>query len=312
MISVLIATRNRRKKLRQCVLSIEQSTLNKPFEIVIIDQSSTNDADFFKTLSIPVRYYHRASKGKARAINFGLQKVRGKVVAFTDDDCVVRKDWLLSIDKFFSDKRNASISAVFGQTIAHKPERVNKKLCCPAIFKSNSCYSIFNPYMQHYKILGLGNNMAVKMDVFKKTGLFKNWLGVGSIVGAGGIESEFIFRMLINKLKISHCTNIVVFHDRWINKKEWVVLESRYSCGLMAFYFYYVVTDFKMIRLIGDRIYSNVHFINLIFSCKRWKFWLCLLESSYCIRKDLIEAKHMIRGGIIGCLFFIKDRLTKL
>jgi glycosyltransferase involved in cell wall biosynthesis len=95
LVSVVIATRNRPEDLERCLPSILANHHND-FELVIVDQSVDGATrEVVARFDDPrIRYVHQDAVGKSRAVNAGLRCARGKVLAFTDDDCTVPPDWL--------------------------------------------------------------------------------------------------------------------------------------------------------------------------------------------------------------------------
>jgi len=104
--SIIIITYNRQRSLERCISSLtSQDFDNKQFEIIIVDDGSNdNTINLIKRLQKKIsnlKYYYQENKGYGRARNLGLSKAKGKIVAFTDDDCVVKKDWIKKISKSF-------------------------------------------------------------------------------------------------------------------------------------------------------------------------------------------------------------------
>lgn len=236
-ISVLVATRNRGEKISACINSILNNSFTD-FELIIIDQSSDNITKqvISEFNDKRIRYWQVATVGKSRALNFGLEKVKGKVIAFTDDDCVVDRRWMEGINHFFS--QEPRISGLFGMTLPYQKEK-HEGMTCPATYIKLSASIITDPYLDHYDNVGLGNNMSFRKNVFREIGKFKTWLGVGSIVSAGGIESELIYCVLKSGRIIAYNPLVVVYHNRWITSVAEKKLIAKYTCGLYAFYAYY-------------------------------------------------------------------------
>lgn len=100
-ISVVVPTYGRSARVRRLVAALEAQTLDPSrFEVVIVDNGSGDDTSAvlaeltagsriaLRPLSIEV------NNGPAPARNLGWRSSRGTYVAFTDDDCVPRPDWL--------------------------------------------------------------------------------------------------------------------------------------------------------------------------------------------------------------------------
>lgn len=98
MISVVILTHNRLPFLRECVRSIRANAY-PDYEVIIVDNASTDGTrnEFTDSPGVRVvRFENDAELSTCR--NAGIDAARGGIIAFTDDDCVVEKDWLARIE----------------------------------------------------------------------------------------------------------------------------------------------------------------------------------------------------------------------
>jgi len=98
-ISIIIPTYNRKERLRQCLeFLFKQDYPLENFEIIVIDDSSNDGTDqMLKELSNKqpnLRYFLQSHKGPAAARNLGIKEAKGKIIGFTDNDCILRKDWV--------------------------------------------------------------------------------------------------------------------------------------------------------------------------------------------------------------------------
>lgn len=85
-ISVVIPTYNRREQVLEAVASVMAQT-SAPFEIVVVDDGSTDDtARYFETMGDPVRYHRTENRGVSAARNHGVNVSRGDWIAFLDSD----------------------------------------------------------------------------------------------------------------------------------------------------------------------------------------------------------------------------------
>ena len=241
MISVVVATKNRPEHIVSCVTSIMKSTYPQ-YEVIVIDQTVYPNLTL-KKLSAEnkkIKYITTERGGKALALNRGIHKARGSFFAFTDDDCVVDKNWLEEIQRFLVSHPNAM--GVFGNTRPFKrPSQPD--MVCPATFDANRVTSFRSPNVLHYAHIGQGNNMAFRASVFKKIGLFEGWLGPGSIGLVGGEDSEFIFRALARRATLMTDPKMIVYHNRWITKRQERILQGYYTYGLTTAFGYYMPTS---------------------------------------------------------------------
>jgi glycosyltransferase involved in cell wall biosynthesis len=87
-ISVLIPTYNRSNYIAECLESILSQTI-KPFEVIVIDDGSSDDtATVLQAYRDRIIYLRKENGGKPSALNFGLSIVRGDYIWLFDDDDV--------------------------------------------------------------------------------------------------------------------------------------------------------------------------------------------------------------------------------
>jgi GT2 family glycosyltransferase len=105
LISVVVATHNRAPLLTRLFAGLEAQTGLDGFEVVIVDDASTDDtwanlnalADSSSLDITCIRLPRNA--GPATARNLGWQSTTAPIVAFTDDDCVPSPTWLAQLLK---------------------------------------------------------------------------------------------------------------------------------------------------------------------------------------------------------------------
>lgn len=85
-ISVIIPTYNRRKQVLEALASVQAQTL-APFEIVVVDDGSTDDTvEHLSTLGGAIRYFRTENQGVSSARNHGIRMAQGEWIAFLDSD----------------------------------------------------------------------------------------------------------------------------------------------------------------------------------------------------------------------------------
>lgn len=105
-ISVIIPFRNESGNILQSLKSIEEQSYPKgKYEVLFVNDYSEDDSlqkilqtkksDNIKVLTVPSDYSQNAHK--KRAIRFGIQNAKGKIIVTTDADCNHNKEWLKSL-----------------------------------------------------------------------------------------------------------------------------------------------------------------------------------------------------------------------
>lgn len=304
-LSVIICTRNRPDKIGVCLKSILANSFSD-FEIIVVDQS-----DDYKTKEVVegtsnplIRYFRMKEKGLSIARNLGIKKARSGIIAFTDDDCIVTEDWLANI--YLSFEKNKGITAVFGRVLPDNPKG-HAGLRCGSLTKFRK-ERIFSAPRKNNRFIFSGNAMSIRRGIFDKVGLFKKWLGVGSI-GMATEDEEIIYRLLKNGGKVLLNPKVVVYHNSWLAEKEFHRLMVRYTSGFFAAFGYYALQ--------GDKIAKGYL---TVFLRKRFQKWI--QETKYCIKnfhpKYLLrfflteisfELCYYLRGILVAFYFTINDFL---
>jgi len=93
-VSVVIATKDRAPALRRALASFAAQEQAPPFEIVAVDNGSSDETaaavrELARDAPYPLRYEFVARPNRGAARNAGIARATGRVVAFVDDDVVV-------------------------------------------------------------------------------------------------------------------------------------------------------------------------------------------------------------------------------
>ena len=100
--SVVIPAYNEAEVLGDCLASLQEQDFPGPYEIVVVDNNSTDDtAAVARSRGVVV--VREARPGVCRARQSGTQRATGEIVVSTDADTVFSSDWLSRIDRAFRD-----------------------------------------------------------------------------------------------------------------------------------------------------------------------------------------------------------------
>lgn len=95
-VSIVVAVCNRVDLTRQCCTALAEATDGVPWELVVVDDGSTDDtAAFLATLGGDVQVVrHEQSLGLVRAWNTGAAVARGRFLLFLRNDLIPQPGWL--------------------------------------------------------------------------------------------------------------------------------------------------------------------------------------------------------------------------
>ncbi|OGY27923.1 MAG: hypothetical protein A2802_02615 [Candidatus Woykebacteria bacterium RIFCSPHIGHO2_01_FULL_43_29] len=232
MISVIIPTYKRKDKLRQTLESVLNQSI-KDYEVIVVEDGSNDGTkemvtelrDTHKNLS----YFYQTNKGPAAARNQGISKAKGEIIAFTDDDCVVPRDWLERLLAGF--KKHPEVVGVGGKLEASEDE-----------LKKN-VYARYEKYMS-LKAYGTGekeviggfdcpaggtNNLAYKKKVLVEVGGFDETFPV-----AAGEDADIKKRITDKGYKILYLPLKVEHHQDYYFGG---FLKQSYNRGIGSYHF---------------------------------------------------------------------------
>jgi hypothetical protein len=176
-ISLIICTRDRADRLRMALQHVGR--LEAPrggWQLVLVDNGSTDHTPavlrgFLAEAGVPAVVVEEPRRGLARARNAGLARAAGDLLAFTDDDCYVRPDFLVQICAALE---APDLGYIGGRVVLHDP-------CdAPITIKDVPTPCRFEPrrFLPPGSIHGA--NMTVRRAVVATIGGFDPLLGPGA------------------------------------------------------------------------------------------------------------------------------------
>jgi GT2 family glycosyltransferase len=202
--------------LRRTLKSIREVVIpnNLSWEVIVVDNNSDDDTrlvleEIEKNFEPKIKYVFEDKQGIAHARNRGVKEARGEIIAFADDDVIVDKYWIQSIDKAFKEHDDAV--CVGGKILPiweiPKPNWLNQNLYG---YLALLDYGDAVVYMDRPDIYSA--NLAVKSEMFKKHGNFDTNLGRMPKKLYCGEETDFLQRLLSAGEKILYHPLLVVHH----------------------------------------------------------------------------------------------------
>jgi glycosyltransferase involved in cell wall biosynthesis len=230
-VSVIICTRNRSNDLHRCLHSIFAQTC-LPREVIVVDNAPSDDSTLRVVQQFPeVVYYEEPRPGLSIARNAGLRLATCSIIAFTDDDVVLHRDWLYHVVESFD---TPQVAAMTGLVLASSLHTESQQLF-EKQYSFNRGYrdkvydrNYFNAGLAtgpRVWNIGAGANMAFRKSVLTTTGYFDERLGAGA---AGCNEdSEMWYRILAKGYSIHYNPRAVGFHE---HRKELNALHRQVFC----------------------------------------------------------------------------------
>lgn len=206
-VTLIVPTHNRLDCLKQLIGSIRRQSV-LPFEVIIIDNSTNNDTfNYFsnskKSQNKDIIYIkENISLSSYYARNRGIKKAKGEVLAFLDDDCTVKQDWISQILNYLNKHPNCCL---MGRNLNAKRNNI---VSIVDDFRTRRHFEK-NLYQKkgdyHSKYLDT-KNFAIKKDILLKNNLFFDeiFLSHGDI--------DFGLRLNQHNIPIIYCTQMIAYH----------------------------------------------------------------------------------------------------
>ncbi|MDD1714903.1 MAG: glycosyltransferase [Methanoregulaceae archaeon] len=164
MISVVVPSYNEEKNIAACLASLSDQTIGRDeYEIIVVDGNSKD-----RTREIAAQYadmvFIQTSRKVGGARNDGARKAKGEILATTDADSIIPRDWLEVIRDGFS--RDPQIVQLYGPV---DPLEGGLKNHLFLAFANNFSRIGYHTRLFYYT---LGCNTAFRMDAFMKAGMY--------------------------------------------------------------------------------------------------------------------------------------------
>lgn len=174
-----------------------------PVRIVLVDQGSSADvADWVRQLQgvgLDVLHLPCSKRGRARGVNRGIEQVRTRFFAVTDDDCLAEPDWLSAMA--------ARLRADPGVIITGRVEAEGESEVV-ALMTSLTPVTYTRPRLKHDSMSG--GNMGASREVIDRIGLLDEDPAL-----AAAEDCEYSYRALRAGIPITYAPEVVVRHVGW-------------------------------------------------------------------------------------------------
>ena len=235
-ISVIICAYNRCdsvKALLECFL-IQEADDDCLHEVIVVDNNSMDKTREAVESYVPkfkgrLRYLFEPRQGKPFALNLGIEKSRGDVLAFTDDDCLVEKDYMAQVNIFFQEHTDIDFMggkilprweggdcpAWLNEELSNKTEydlgderfwrRIFFRGPLGILDYGEKPFRVDSSQKRYRSFLFYGPNMAVKKNVFDKIGGYATDRVITQ-------DTEICLRLVRAGMKGLYAPNVAVSH----------------------------------------------------------------------------------------------------
>ncbi len=200
-VSIIVPCYNGMRTLQGCLQSLCSLSPDSPAHEIIIVDNGSNDGSLEALAAhsqVQLVKEHQV-RGPSAARNRGVAIAKGRILAFTDIDCVVSREWLIKSVPLF---KNPEIVGVGGAIEGVKPKnRIQQWMNSRKILDQER--ALANPFMPYLQTA----NALFRREVFNRSGGFDQSLYCGE-------DCDLSWRIQRDSGgRLEYVADAVVYHD---------------------------------------------------------------------------------------------------
>jgi hypothetical protein len=191
-ITVCVPTRDRGASIKPSLDSLRQQE-HDSYEVILVDQSvdDCSEETYRDAVGDDPRFHYIRSEttGKSVGCNIAIGRARGRIIAFTDDDCVAPPNWLLDLERALGENPSVGMVCAGVSPGPHDPRQGTIPAFIPPRPRVHR-----SPWLA-FRAKGIGANVCVRAGLLRSVGGFDEVLGTGAPLRAGE-DLDLVYRML--------------------------------------------------------------------------------------------------------------------
>lgn len=216
-----------------------------PGGLIVVDQGASAAAarwmERLKSIGLCAEYVPSTQRGRSAGLNRGLERVKTRFAAVTDDDCLVAHDWLRNMVAALQQSPQAIIT---GRVEPAEHSVAGEVDFCVVTSLERRVYH--RPQLKVHPLIG--GNMGVAMAHVDRIGPFDEHPSLRSAE-----DSDWGYRALRLGVPIVYAPEIVVRHYAWRDASQRAARYRDYSRSQGGFYGKYLFSGDWLIPLQAGR-----------------------------------------------------------
>ncbi len=219
--SFIIPVYNRPNEIKELLESIEAQTFQNPFEVVIIEDGSTDSSEeIVKKFQneISISYYKKNNTGPGDSRNYGMRKAMGNYFIVLDSDCILPEQYLDIVHQALQEN---FVHCFGGPDNAHESFSLAQKAINYAMTSFLSTGGIRGGKNSVDKFQPRSFNMGISKEAFGATN------GFGNI--HPGEDPDLTFRLWNKGYETRLIPEAFVYHKRRIDWSKFYVQVNKFG-----------------------------------------------------------------------------------
>lgn len=230
-VSIIIPAYNEEKLLPRCLRSIFSAKLPEDYEIIVVNNASTDKTEEVARSFSEVRVINEFQKGLTFARQAGFKASSGDILVYFDADTVIPPDWFkIALEKFNCDLKLVGLSGPYHY------EDISKPVKCLEWFYNWIVLNVGELIWRHFFRQGgmflLGGNFAVRRWALERIGGFDTKINFYG-------EDTNLSRRLAKIGKIEFTNKLFVYSSpRRFRKEGGIKVASKYAVNFFSEWFF--------------------------------------------------------------------------
>jgi GT2 family glycosyltransferase len=230
VVSIIICSRNRAAGLGQTIATLAKITTNHNWEALLVDNASTDGtADVMRAAAQAnphLRSLLCAQIGLGAAREFARTNAIGRILAFTDDDCLIAPDFVDQLVQAFD--RHPDAGVIGGWIGQYNPQHLAVTIDERTEVVRHEPKSFVRTGAFH------GANLSFRADALTRAGGFDPGLGAGTPFPCEDIDA--VARVLVQGHAAVFDPKVRVQHNHGRTSADWPNLMAGYTRGRGAYF----------------------------------------------------------------------------
>src|SRR5690554_6155087 len=266
--SFIVPVFNRPNEIRELLESMVRLDFSQPFEIVIVEDGSTETAektvlDFANKLAIS--YLSKENSGPGASRNYGMERAQGDYFIILDSDCLLPENYLSNVDGFLGKEFYHCFG---GPDAAHYSFTPLQKAINYVMTSLLTTGAVRGNKIKIQKVEPRSFNMGISKEAFQATG------GFGKI--HPGEDPDLSQRILKSGYQTVFIPDAFVYHKRRISWKTFFLQVKKFglarpilnkwhpSSSKITFWFPSFFVVFVLLTLLLGLVYNFIYIVPLL------------------------------------------------
>lgn len=204
--SIIILTCNQLHYTRLCIESIRKFTKEKTYEIIIVDNNSSDGTiKWLEEQSDLKVIYNKENLGSSTSYNQGIRLAIGENILFLNNNILVTPNWLYNLDNaLWSSENIGAVGAVSNKGTYYQEIEVNYNSIIE-MFDFSKYFNKSNSYSWKYRTRLADLCILVKRSIINRTGLLDE-----IFVSRKFMCDDILYRMVNENYKILLCMDTFI------------------------------------------------------------------------------------------------------